>query len=70
MKPPPLIMGKLHPDFGMCNNFDFLAVRTLTAIDTLMCCIIGTPENINYLFGTNGKLMVLGVPILMGLKAC
>ena len=25
---------------------------------------IGTPKTINFLFGTNGKLMVLGVPIL------
>ena len=25
---------------------------------------IGTPKHINFLFGTNGKLMVLGVPIL------
>ena len=24
----------------------------------------GTPKNINFSFGTNGKLMVLGVPIL------
>ena len=29
-----------------------------------MCKNIGTPENINFPFGTNGKLMVLGVPIL------
>ena len=29
-----------------------------------MCLIIGTPKNINFLFETNGKLMILGVPIL------
>ena len=29
-----------------------------------MCSYIGTPKNINFPFGTNGKLMVLGVPIL------
>ena len=29
-----------------------------------MCSIIGTPKTINFPFGTNGKLMVLGVPIL------
>ena len=29
-----------------------------------MCLYVGTPKNINFPFGTNGKLMVLGVPIL------
>ena len=29
-----------------------------------MCLNIGTPKKINFPFGTNGKLMVLGVPIL------
>ena len=29
-----------------------------------MCSNIGTPKIINFPFGTNGKLMVLGVPIL------
>ena len=29
-----------------------------------MCLNFGTPMNINFPFGTNGKLMVLGVPIL------
>ena len=29
-----------------------------------MCSNIGTPKTINFPFGTNGKLMVLDVPIL------
>ena len=29
-----------------------------------MCLNIGTPKNINFPFETNGKLMILGVPIL------
>ena len=29
---------------------------------TLICLNIGTPKTINFPFGTNGKLMVLGVP--------
>ena len=29
-----------------------------------MCLNIGTPKNVNFPFETNGKLMVLGVPIL------
>ena len=29
-----------------------------------MCLTIGTPKNINFPFETNGKLMILGVPIL------
>ena len=32
--------------------------------DTLMHFSIGTPKTINFPFGTNGKLMVLSVPIL------
>ena len=28
-----------------------------------MCLSIGTSKTINFPFGTNGKLMVLGVPI-------
>ena len=29
-----------------------------------MCVNIGTHKTINFSFGTNGKLMVLGIPIL------
>ena len=29
-----------------------------------MCLNTGTPKNINFSFGKNGKLMALGVPIL------
>ena len=29
-----------------------------------MCLNIGTPKNINFPFETNGKLMIVGVPIL------
>ena len=29
-----------------------------------MCLSIGTPNNRHFLFGTNGKVVVLGVPIL------
>ena len=29
----------------------------------IMCSNIGTPKIINFPFGTNGKLMVLGVPV-------
>ena len=34
----------------------------------LTCLNIGTPKNINFPFGTNGKLMILGVPILKLIK--
>ena len=30
----------------------------------MMCLIMGHLKSINFPFGTNGKLMVLGVPIL------
>ena len=33
-----------------------------------MCLIIGTPKNINFPFETNGKLMILGVPVLKHFK--
>ena len=36
----------------------------------IMCSNIGTPKTINFPFGTNGKLMILGVPILMLLGYC
>ena len=31
---------------------------------------IGTPKNINFPFETNGKLMILGVPILKHFRVC
>ena len=33
----------------------------------MMCLNIGTPNNHHFSFGTNGKVVVLGVPILMHL---
>ena len=30
---------------------------------TLMCLNVGTPKAINFSFGTNGKLMIIGIPI-------
>ena len=33
--------------------------------NTLICLNIGTPKIINFPFWINGKLMILGVPILM-----
>ena len=30
----------------------------------MMCLNIGTPNNYHFPFGTNGKVVVLGVPIL------
>ena len=35
-----------------------------------MCSNIGTPKTINFPFGTNGKLMVLGVPIHKHFRVC
>ena len=35
---------------------------------TIMYLNIGTPKTINFPFGTNGKLMVLGVPTLSTLR--
>ena len=41
-------------------------VNVLSFLDelTLLCLDIGTAKAVNFPFGTNGKLMVLGVPIL------
>ena len=35
-----------------------------------MCLNIGTHKTIDFPFGTNGKLMVLGVPILEHISVC
>ena len=37
--------------------------KVLECVYTLMWLNSGTPKIINFPFGTNGKLMVLGVPI-------
>ena len=42
----------------------FLAYYSLI----IMCSNSGTPKTINFPFGTNGKFMVLGVPILKHFK--
>ena len=34
----------------------------------MVCLTIGKPKNINFPFGTNGKIMVLGVPILKNFR--
>ena len=36
----------------------------------IMCSYIGTPKTIIFPFGTNGKLMVLGVPVLKHFRVC
>ena len=35
---------------------------------TVMCLSIGTPKIINFPFGTNGKLSILGVPIFKHIR--
>ena len=35
-----------------------------------MCLNIGTPSNHYFPFGTNGKVLVLGVPILKHIRVC
>ena len=35
-----------------------------------MCSNIGTPNNHHFPFGTNGKVVVLGVPILKHFRVC
>ena len=37
-------------------------------VDTVMCLSIGTPKIINFPFGTNGKLIILGVPIFKHIR--
>ena len=36
----------------------------------IMCSIIGTPNNHHFPFGTNGIVVVLGVPILKHFRVC
>ena len=35
-----------------------------------MCSIIGTPNDHHFQFGTNGKVVMLGVPILKHFRVC
>ena len=37
---------------------------------TIMCLNIGTPKNHHFSSGTNGKVVVLGVPILKHFRVC
>ena len=41
-----------------------MSVECMKGLFTLMHIYIGTPKNIYFPFGTNGKLMILGVPII------
>ena len=36
--------------------------------NSIMCLNIGTPEIVNFPFGTNGKLLVLGVLVLKRIR--
>ena len=45
-------------------------VLTVTWDLTLICLNIGTPKHINFSCGSNGKLMVIGVPILKHIRVC
>ena len=36
----------------------------------IMCLNIGTPNNYHFPFRTNGKVVVLGVPILKHIRVC
>ena len=48
----------------MDNLWLYLSVNSISVIDlSTMSLSTRTPETINFPFGTNGKLMVLGVPI-------
>ena len=52
----------------MCLNIGFkgfwVSIYHTIFLYSLMCLNIGTPKTINFPFGTNGKIIVLGVPIL------
>ena len=59
-------------EFSICSKCKFIIFRcpklwTYYSL-IIMCLNIGTPKNINFPFGTNGKLMVSGVPILKYLR--
>ena len=52
--------------FSICSKWkiDYMSQNLGTLQSNSNVLNIGTPKHINFLFGTNGKLMVLGVPIL------
>ena len=43
----------------------FRCPKIYVYLSLIMCLHIGTPKNINFPFGSNGKLMFLGVLILI-----
>ena len=55
------------------ENYLFLGVPKFGHITVIMCLNIGTPKNHHYSYGTNGKVVVSGVPILKhfrGIRVC
>ena len=54
------------------ENLLFLGVPKFWAYYNLiiMCLNIGTPDKHHFPFGTNGKVVVLGVPILKYFRVC
>ena len=53
---------------GHCDLYFMVPSFCLCKI--IVCSNIGTPKIINFPFGTNGKLMVLGVLIFKHLRVC
>ena len=58
-----MIHGQHIKKYGR-KIFRLQVSSVLVSASTLKCLSIGTPKAINFPFGINGKLMVLGVPIL------
>ena len=64
-----LILGHLKIiNFPFVPNGKFIIIRAPKILAhyslIIMCLNIGIPNNHNFLFGRNGKVVVLGVPIL------
>ena len=58
-----LIRSSLILDSSVFIDQHVSAPKTWDLYGTLMCLSIGTPKTINLPFVSNGKLMILGVPI-------
>ena len=69
-----LSIGTLKNNFQFFSNAKLFIFRCpkvkAHASQFMMCIHTGPPKTINFPFGTNGKLMVFGVPILKHFRVC
>ena len=61
----PKVFEPLKFYCNYCHMLKFGTHKTISFLFGQNCLNLGTPKTINFPFGTNGKLMILGVPVLL-----